>query len=184
MFPHQYAGLLKGWLAAAEHPGITQVRTCAEIGRHEQPVGVALTLSDGWTFILQCVGTAPDGGNTNRDPRYPAPNLPDGSWENMPAYQVARKVFERQQGAYSGLKSRQPQATPGALLRLALKVTEAAEHEHVAITEKVDNLKVVFADGSTVYGLAAGYIAPGETKLAHPAHDVPADWRKEPANVS
>ncbi len=31
MFAHQYADLLKGWLAAAHHPGIAQVRTCAEI---------------------------------------------------------------------------------------------------------------------------------------------------------
>lgn len=187
MFAYQFADLLKGWLAAADHPGITHARTCADIGRWEQPVGVALTLSDGWIFILQCVGTAPDGGNTNRDPQYPAPDLPEGAWEDNPTYRAARKVFEQQQAAYSGPKPRQPQATPAALIREALKVTEGAGHEHIAaveIREKTGALKVAFADGSTVFGLTAGYIAPGGTKLAHPAHDIPADWRKESANVS
>lgn len=182
MYPYQLAGLIKQWLTTAEHPGITRVRTCAEIGRHEQPVGVALTLSDGWIFLMQCVGAAPDGGNTNRDPSYPPPDLPEEMWDEMPAYLAARKAFEQEQAAYVGPKSRHPQASPEALIREALKVTEKAEHEHVTaveVREKTGALKVVFADGSTVYGLAAGYIAPGETKLAHPAHDIPADWRKE-----
>lgn len=186
MFPHQYAGLLKDWLAEAEHPGITQVRTCAEIGRWEQPVGVALTLSDGWIFILQCVGTAPDGGNANRDPQYPPPVVPEGTWEEDPSYQQARKVFEQAQAGYTGPKSRQPQAPPAALVREALKATEAPEHEHIAsveIREKTGALKVVFADGSTVFGLPAGYLPPGGVKMAHPAHDIPADWRKEIAHV-
>lgn len=187
MYPHHVADLLKQWLTAAEHPGIVRVRTCAEIGRCEQPVGVALTLSDGWTFLLQCVGTAPDGGDANRDPNFPPPDLPEGMWDELPAYLAARKRFEQEQGAYAGPKSRRPQAPSEALIRQALKVSEAAEHEHIAsveIREKTGSLKVVFADGSAVFGLAAGYIAPGAVDLAHPAHVIPADWRKEIAHVS
>lgn len=187
MFPYQFADLLKGWLAESEHPGITQVRTSAEVGWWEQPIGVALTLSDGWTFILQTVGAAPDGGNANRDPNYPPPAVPEGTWEEDDGYRQARKVFERAQAGYVGVKSRRPQAPPQALIRQALKVTEGAGHGHVSsveVREKTGSLKVVFADGSTVYGMAAGYVAPGEAKMAHAAHAVPADWRKEMTNVS
>jgi hypothetical protein len=187
VFPHHMADLLKQWLSAADHPGMTQVRTCAEIGLWEQPVGVALTLSDGWIFLLQCVGAAPNGGNVNRDPNYPPPDLPAEMWDEMPAYKAARKVFEREQAAHAGPKSRRPQASPQALLREALRVAEAAGHEHIAsveIAEKTGSLKVVCMDGSTVYGLAAGYIAPGASELAHKAHEIPAEWSKEPAHVS
>lgn len=187
MYPYHMADLLKQWLTAAEHPGITQVRTCAEIGRWEQPVGVALTLSDGWIFLLQCVGAPPEERNRVRDPNYPPPDLPEVMWDEMPDYKAARKVFEREQAAYAGQRSRRPQASPQALIREALRVVEVAGHEHVATTEvreKTGSLKVVFADGSTVYGLAAGYIAPGGVELAHKAHEVPAEWSKEPADVS
>lgn len=187
MYPHHMADLLKQWLTAAEHPGIVRVRTCAEIGRCEQPVGVALTLSDGWTFLLQCVGAAPNGGNANRDPNYPPPDLPEDMWDTFPDYLTARKVFEREQDAHAGPKSRRPQAPPEALTRVALRVIEAADHEHITsveIREKTGSLKVVCADGSAVFGLAAGYIAPGAVDLAHPAHVIPADWRKEIAHVS
>ncbi len=187
MYPHTFANLLRDWLAHAEHPGLAQVMTCADIGRWEQPVGVAVTLTDGWTFILQCVGTAPDGGNANRDPAFPAPDLPEGSWEDDEAYRLARKQFTERQGTYTGPRSRQPQASPEALLHLALQVTESAGHAHVVsveIREATGTLKVVCADGSTVFGLAAGYLPPGEVKMSHPAHDIPAAWRKEPARVS
>ncbi len=187
MYPHTFADHLRDWLARAEHPGLAQVRTCADIGRWEQPVGVAITLTDGWTFILQCVGTTPNGGNANRDPRFPAPDLLEGSWEDNVNYRTARTLFEKEQRTYTGPRSRQPQASPEALLHLALQVTEGAGVDHIAsveIREKTGSLKVVFADGAAVFGLAAGYIPPSEVKMPHTAHDIPAAWRKEPARVS
>lgn len=187
MYPRHVADLLKQWLTAAEHPGITRVRTLAEVGWHEQPVGVLLDLSDGWRFVLQCVGTAPDGGNANRDPKYPVPEVPAGTWEEDPAYQEARRKFEAEVRGHAGPKSRRPQAPPRALMTVALAATEKADHDGIAsvtIRDDQPTLRITCTDGSMVFALAAGYLAPGETKMAHPAHAVPADWSKEPAHVS
>lgn len=187
MFPHHVAEELKKWLVNANHAGITQVRTCEEVGRWEQPVGVMLDLSDGWRFVLQCVGTAPDGGDVNRDPNYSPPDLPAGMWDEMPIYRANRKKFEAEMAGYDGPKSRRPQAPPRALMTVALDLIKDAGHDGIASADIRDGrptIRVTCADGAKVYCLAAGYLAPGEAKLAHPAHDIPADWSKEVARVS
>lgn len=187
MYPHHFAGNLKRWLAAAGHPGIAAVRTCREVGWHLQPGGVMIDLSDGWRFVLQCVGTSPDGGNANRDPRFGPPTWPDGPWEDSEECRAARRRFEAEVGAYTGPKSRRPQAAPQVLLSVALDVVKGAGCDAVADVEIPDGrtvLVVTCVDGAKVFGLPAGYLAPGEVELAHPAHAIPAEWQKVPARVS
>lgn len=187
MYTHHVVDELKNWLVNANHPGITRVRTCEEVGWSEQPVGVMIDLSDGWRFVLQCVGVAPDGGNVNRDPSYPPPDLPDVMWDEMPTYRANRKKFEDEVRGQAGSNSRKPQASPRALMTVALDLIKKAGHDGIASVDIRDDrptVRVTCTDGSKVYCMAAGYIAPGESKLAHPAHAIPADWSKEPARVS
>ncbi len=167
MYPHQLAEHLAVWLGDAQHPGIAQVRTCADIGRWEQPVGVAVTLTDGWTWILQCVGGSPPGGDINRSPSSVNPDLPEGPWEDMPAYQQARRAFEAEQAAYRGPKTRTPQASVGSLLALSADVVRRYEHLGITSVETPDRpvILIGFEDGAMVYARHAGFIPPGSTDL-------------------
>ncbi len=168
MYPHQLAEHLAVWLSDAQHPGIAQVRTCAQIGRHEQPVGLAVSLTDGWTWILQCVGgSPPHGGDERRAATSVRPDLPEGPWEDMPAYQEARRAFEADQAAYRGPKTRQPQASVGSLLALTADVVRRFEHLGITSVETPDRpvILVGFEDGAMVYARHAGFIPPGATEL-------------------
>ncbi len=169
MYPAQFSEHLAVWLSDAQHPGIVQVRTCADIGRWEQPVGVAATLSDGWIWILQCVGGSPSpGGDERRAASAVRPDLPEGSWEDMPAYREARKRFEAEQAAYSGPRSKIPQASVALLLALAAEVVRRHQHLGIVSVEAPQDravLLVGFDDGAMVYGRHAGFIAPGATDL-------------------
>jgi hypothetical protein len=167
MYPTQFAEHLAVWLSDAQHPGVVQVRTCADIGRWEQPVGVAVTLSDGWLWVLQCLGGSPAGGDVKRSPSSVRPDLPEGSWEDMPVYQQARRAFDAEQAAYSGPKTRLPQASVASLFALAAEVVRRHEHLGIASVETPDRpvLLIGFADGAAVYGRHAGFMAPGSTEL-------------------
>ncbi len=155
------------WLSDEQHPGIAGVRTCAEIGRHEQPVGVAVGLTDGWTWILQCVGGSPPGGDVNRSPSSARPDLPEGAWADMPAYRHARIEFEAEQAAYNGPKTRQPQASVGSLLALTADVVRRFEHLGITSVETPDRPAILVGceDGAMVYARHAGFIPPGATEL-------------------
>ncbi len=180
MYPHQMAEHLRDWLSSADHPGIAQVRTCLQVGRWEQPVGVLLDLSDGWRFLLQCVGSSPTpGGDAARDPDDMPPARLDGDWQGRFDYQQHRKAFEAEVAAWSGPRSKKPQATVTSLLAVAVEAVKRADHVKVQSVEIPDgrlDLKVAFTDGSVVYGLPAGYLAPGAADLAHKAHEVPKEW--------
>lgn len=169
MYVAPFAALVKGWLADAHHPGVTQVRTCAEIGRHEQPVGVALDLSDGWLWLLQLTGVSPDGGDVNRSDVADRPEPFDGSWEDRPDYRQAREVFEAERsGGRSG--SRLPQAAVATLLDWVCGVIRQAAHpevESVDVNERLA-LVVVFRDGSRVNGRSVGFMAQGSADLTQP----------------
>ncbi len=167
MYPHQLAEHLAVWLGDAQHPGIVQVRTCADIGRHEQPVGVAVSLTDGWTWILQCLGGSPPGGDVKRAATSVRPDLPEGPWENMPAYQQARRAFAAEQAAYSGPRPKMHQASAAALLTLAAEVVRRHEHLGITSVETPDRpvILIGFADGAAVYARHAGFIPPGSTDL-------------------
>jgi hypothetical protein len=179
MYPHQFADQLRSWLASADHPGISQVRTCAQVGRWEQPVGVVIDLADGWRFLLQIVGTSPDGGDTARDPDDMPPPRFDGDWQGRFDYQQARAAFETEVAAWTGPRSKKPQAGVTSLLAVAVEAVKRADHPKVATVEIPDGklvLKIVFTDGSAVHGLPAGYLTPGTPDLAHKAHDIPKEW--------
>lgn len=183
MYPTQFAEYLRDWLTDSGHPGIDQVRTCADLGRWEQPVGVAATLTDGWTLILQCVGTYPPGGAAGDDPDSPRPAPFAGSWEDRDDYKTARAAFAEAAVAYDGPVSRRPQASVTALLAAVLDIVKRADHPKLAHVEvsrtrpdTPDVLRVTCTDKSMIYGLAAGYIAPGNTDLAHKAHEIPKEW--------
>lgn len=168
MYPHQLAEHLAVWLGDAQHPGIAQVRTCADIGRWEQPVGVAVTLSDGWTWILQCVGGSPSpGGDAKRAPSSIRPDLAEGSWEDMPAYREARRRFEAEQAAHNEPRPKIHQASVGSLLGLTADVIRQAAHNAIATVETPDRpvILIGFADGAAVYARHAGFIPPGTTDL-------------------
>jgi hypothetical protein len=168
MYPAQFAEHLAVWLAEAQHPGIAQVRTCAAIGRHEQPVGVAVTLSDGWLWIAQCVGGSPPGGDEKRATTSQRPDLPEGPWEEMPAYRQARKQFEAEQAAYDGPRPRIHQASVASLLDLVVDVIQRAGHPDITAIDRRHERPVVvvtFGDGATVYCRHAGFIAAGTTEL-------------------
>jgi hypothetical protein len=165
---HHFASCLAGWLGDSAHPGIARARTCADIGRHEQPVGVAVTLSDGWLWILQTVGTAPGGGDVNRSGESTRPEPFDGEWADRADYREARKAFEREQEAYDGPKTRLPQASVAALMGVALETVKRAGHPEVTSVEVPDGrlvLVVGFTDGSKAYGYPAGFIGPGATEM-------------------
>lgn len=169
MYPAQFVENLAVWLAGAQHPGIAQVRTCADIGRWEQPVGVAVTLSDGWTWILQCVGGSPSpGGNERRAATSQRPDLPEGPWEDMPAYREARSQFGAEQAAYDGPRPRIHQASVASLLALVVEVVKRHEHlgiKSVEMRESRPVAVITFEDRATVYCRHAGFIGPGATEL-------------------
>ncbi len=167
MYPAQLAEHLAVWLADAQHPGIAQVRTCAQVGWHEQPVGVAVTLTDGWTWILQCVAGSPPGGNANRAETSQAPEPFEGVWADRPDYQEARRTFEAEQKAHKGPRSRVQQAAVASLLGLAAEVIRRQGHVGVDSVEMPDRpvLLVRFADKAMVYARHAGFIPPGSTDL-------------------
>lgn len=184
MFPAHFADLLKQWLTDAHHPGIAQVRACAEIGRWEQPVGVAITLSDGWRVVLQTVGGAPPGGfaNANPDRSKPAPFA--GMWDDRGDYQTARKVDEAAARAHNGPRSQKPAATADAIMAVVVDAIRAAAHPEIVTVELVrraadrpENLRVTCDDQSMIYGYLVGYMPPGAADYNHPAHQVPKEYQ-------
>lgn len=172
MRPYPFADLLKGWLSDAGHPHVAQVQTCAEIGRHEQPAGVRVRFDDGWALLLQVVRTSPDVGEPVGEVP-PTPDL-DGYREARAADEAAaRQVRPSRRGG-------RPQVTAGAFLPVVLEAIKRADHAGVVSVEVSsrtgrDTLRVSCADRSTIYVLPVGFMAPGETGLAHPAHDVPKE---------
>ena len=179
MYPHNFTEQAKQWLTAADHPGITKIRTCAEAGWWEHPVGLVLDLSDGWRFILQCIGTAPTpSGDADRDPDDTPPARFDGEWNDRDDYRQARRRFEVE--SWAGTKTRRPQATVESLLAVVVEAAKRADHPKVVSVEIPDDrpvIKVTFTDGSAVYGLPVGYLTPGAAELAHKPQDVPEGWR-------
>ncbi len=169
MWVHHFADLLAGWLNESGHPGITRARTCADIGRHEQPVGVAVTLSDGWLWLLQCVGAAPfPGGDQQRSGESTAPERFVGTWADRADYRQARQAFEVEQGAYDGPRTRTAQASHTALVDVVADVVRRAGHPEVESVEVPSGrlvLRVGFVDGSKVFGYPVGFIGPGMTEL-------------------
>lgn len=183
MYPDRFAEHLKGWLVEAHHPGVVAVHTCAEVGRWEQPVGVMLTLSDGWRFLLQVVGAYPQGGAANERSDVARPERFDGAWQDRDDYRQARRAFEQEAGTYNGPKSRRPQAGVAVLLDHIGDVIKRADHPELATVEVDPSaggdrqiLRILCDDKSAIHGLPAGYLAPGATDLAHPAHQIPKEW--------
>jgi hypothetical protein len=174
MRPKPFADLLKQWLLTAGHPGVVDVRTCAEIGRHEQPMGVQVTLSDGWAFVLQVVRTAPDGGDRAGE------DVSVFGWDRD-AYREAREATDRAaRSVKPPARGAKPQAKVTNLLTLALDAVKRAGHPEVVAVEvstradrRRDVLRVSCVDGSTIYGLPAGFIPPGGADFTRPAHDIP-----------
>ncbi len=173
MRPYEFADLLKQWVTAAQHPGIAGVRTCADVGRWEQPCGIRVDLTDGWAFLLQVVRGAPPGGDHDG---YTAP--PTG----QDVYAAARAASDTETGKVRALKGGRPQARVGVLLSVVEAAVAGAGHEEVrtvvvsARPGGVPVLRVTTTDGAVLYGLPVGWFAPGSTVLMHPAHTIPADW--------
>jgi hypothetical protein len=168
MRPKPFADLLKQWVADAGHPGVAEVRTCAEVGRHEQPMGVQITLTDGWAFVLQLVRTSPDGGDRQGE------GLDGLGWDRE-AYQSARVAAdEAAAGVKPPARVGRPQAKTSDLLSLVLDAVKRADHPAVSAVEVA---RVSCADGSTIFGLPVGFIPPGAASFGHPAHEIPKEYR-------
>jgi len=188
MYPQHLSGLLKRWLLDAEHPGVSDVRTCAEIGRHEQPVGVVVTLSDGWRMVWQAVGSYPPGGAANENPDTPKPEKFDGMWDQLPEYKAARKADEAAAKAYTGPRSRKPAATADAIVALIVDVVKRADHAEIAHVETVrrspdqpETVRIACDDKAMIYGLVAGFMPPGATSFSHPDHQIPKEFQNVPS---
>lgn len=168
MYVHHFASRFADWLNNSGHPGIAQARTCAAIGRHEQPVGVAVTLSDGSLWVLQTVGSSPvPGGDERRSGESKRPEPFDGDWGDRPDYQSARKQFEREQAAYDGPKTRALQASVPALLEAVVEAIRQAGHPEIETVDVNERrvLVVGCVDGAKIYGYPAGFVAPGTTEV-------------------
>lgn len=177
MYVHRFVDLLKQWITDVDHPGVTQVRTCLDVGRWEQPVGVMLDLSDGWRFLLQANGTSPDGGDAARDDEPPARFA--GDWQGRYDYQQNRKAFEAEVQTWDGGRSKRPQATVGSLLAVVVEAIKRADHPKVASVDIPDGrlvVKVTFTDTSAVYGLPVGYLPPGAADFGHKVYEIPKEW--------
>ncbi len=172
MRPPRFADLLKHTVTAVAHPGVVRVRTCADIGRHEQPCGVRVDLTDGWALLVQVVRGAPPGGDSPDD----------GSWDDGVDYRAARVEADGEAATVTPLrKGGRPQARVGALLDLILGAVAGADPTIVSAEVSARPgaqpvLRVTCADGATLFGLPVGWFAPGSTELMHPAHQIPADW--------
>lgn len=167
--PATFAHLLQQWLTDALHPGINRVRTCAAIGWVEQPCGVHIATADGWALLLQVVRTSPAGGDQ--------PAGEDEVWSE-PAYRAARVVFDAE-AHRPGVKPTKPRASVSALLDVVVTAVWAGGYPEAAVCGGVDGrpvLAVTTTDGATLFGLPAGWFAPGAVALQHPAHQIPADW--------
>lgn len=177
MRPQPFVDLLKQWLTSHDHPGIGEVHTCADVGRWEHPVGVRVTLSDGWALLVGFVRSSPPGGDTDR------PDLPQGSWGDDPGYRAARKQADAAAAAVkAAARGGRPQAKVNDVLAILLDVVKRADHAGVASAEVVSRggrrpvLLVECADGSTLYGSAVGWLPPGGVDFAHPAYEIPDGW--------
>ncbi len=176
MRPVLFVGLLKQWLLNAGHPGIVDVRTCAEVGRWEQPIGVRVTLTDGWGLVVQVVRSSPAGGDQHSS------DLPPGPWSGDPVYQQARTAADADTATVAKVRGGKPRASVGQVLTVVLAAVTGAAHPDITAAEvSAKNggqpvLRVTCADGSTLYGLPAGWLAPGSAEFMHPAHAIPADW--------
>jgi len=182
MYPQPFSDLVKQWLTDAAHPGVSRVQTCAEVGRWEHPVGVKLTLDDGWKVFVQMVGTAPPQPRTS-----PTPAVPAGDWKDDPAYRQARGTADVENRAVpTAPRDAKPTLRVQDVLNLLVDVVKRADHPQVTEVQisKPDlklgrfrpALRVRFVDDATVVGFVAGFSAPGSTDLAHAVHYVPKEW--------
>lgn len=183
MYPQTFADLLKDWLANAQHPGIATVQTCADVGWHEQPVGVMVTLSDGWRFVLQLVGSYPPRGTEGHNPDSPRPQPFPGNWADRDDYRQARRRFEAEAAGHRGAKPNRPQAAATTLLNWIGQVVELRQHPELSSVAVGPSsaggrniIRVVCDDGSVINCLPVGFIPPGATAIAGGAHVMPAQY--------
>lgn len=176
MRPQPFVDLLKQWLTAAEHPGITAVHTCAEIGRWEHPVGARITCNDGWALLLSFVRTSPPGGDTDQPERF------SGPWEERADYRQARAAADAAAAKVAKGSSTKPQAGTNALLGVIVDVVKRADHAGISDVEvsardgRLPTVRVACTDGSMLFGQAVGWFAPGAVRFGHDAHKIPEGW--------
>ncbi len=179
MYPSPFADLVKTWLLDADHPGITAVQTCADVGRWENPIGVKVTLPDGWGVFVQMIGAAPNDRRT----KGPAPEPFTGTWQQhyrearATADAAAKRTPPPARGAKPSIRGRD-------LLVVVLDVIKRADHPDVAEAGWTDSvsetdrpgLRIVFDDRATVYCTIPGFQPPGATDFSHPNYQPPKEW--------
>jgi hypothetical protein len=67
MYPAEFAPVLRDLLRGS-HPDIANVETFDDANYTHKPVGVLVTMTDGTSFAIGIVGTAPPGGDAARHP--------------------------------------------------------------------------------------------------------------------
>lgn len=179
MYPGPFADLTKTWLLDADHPGIATVQTCAEVGRWENPVGVKVTLPDGWGIVVQMLGAAPNAGRT----KGPEPEPFPGTWQEH--YRAARAAADTAaKTVRPAARGARPSMGGRDLLGVVLDVAKRADHPDVVEAGWTEartpaarpGLRVMFADRATVFCIIPGFVQPGATDFAHPNHQPPEEW--------
>jgi hypothetical protein len=177
MYPGPFADIVKTWLLDADHPGIAAVQTCAEVGRWENPIGVKVTLADGWGIFVQMVGAAPPTGRT----KGPDPEPFTGAWQEH--YRAARAAADTAaKTVRPPARGAQPSMRGRDLLGVVLDVVKRVDHPDVVEAGWTETqsgrpgLRIVFDDRASVYCTIPGFQQPGTADFGHPNYQPPKEW--------
>lgn len=164
LWPREFTHLCVDLLAAANHPAIAALHTCADAGLEIPLCGVVVTLNDGWRLVTQTLRGAPPGGDlqpASEDQRAP----------------VAAEALPATTGAATEPAIKGRRLLDG-LRRLVLAAyLPALQLAEVVVTAGYANnrphLLVHCVDGARLYTTVVAAVQPGKALAGTPLHQVP-----------